>query len=158
MFLIKNISNNKIILDSKTLYPNDEYKTSDLKSLSKAIDLDYIEITKIKDHNDTIYENYLNKNKNRLKLVENKFINNDLKDKLVESFFNYHFNEFNEESIRLIKWFYKQVGFTKDIENEILNLIDDVENYEELTEVLLNNIYPSLLDLYLINEFKEENN
>lgn len=146
---LKNISNEKINVNGKTLNPGDSVKVNDITPFKKSICIKHLEV--IDD------EMILNANEyNDIKEQDKeKFIDSNMKNELIESFFNYHLNKTTKKDIEILKWFYKKIGFTKDINLEVLNLLDDVNNEEEFTEVLLNNIYPELLDLYLVDKTKE---
>ena len=99
--------------------------------------------------------NDLNKLKNLIKLgsirIENLAENesNIQKDEIIESFFNLYFNKSNQNDIKNIVFFYQKIGFTKNLNPELLELLNNVDNAEELTCVLLNTIYPALINEYL---------
>lgn len=81
------------------------------------------------------------------------FIDEGKKYQLMEGFFNFYLDKsVSKENLDLLKWFYKNVGFTSKISDETLNLLDEVKEQEELVEVLLNNIYPELLTQYTNNK------
>lgn len=149
-YRIKNISPNKnnIVIGSKTLKYDDSTTVNDLEPIQTLIDLDYIEVinTNTKTHSSEVIE---------VPAIQPEFIDNNLKPYLLESFFNYYLvKEVSKEDLDRLKWFYKNVGFTNSISQSTLELLDSVENAEELTEVLLNNIYPELFDKY---EIKRKN-
>lgn len=147
-YKIKNVSRtkNNIVIGSRTLKYNDSMNVNEIESLQKLIELNMIEVIypiNIKPSNGTV--DVFKKSQ--------KFIDNGIKIHLIESFFNYYLSkDISKSDLQLLKWFYKNIGFTSNISKETLDLLDEVQNQEELTEVLLNNIYPELFEQYTINE------
>ena len=83
--------------------------------------------------------------------INDKFIDNSMRQSIIEGFFNFYItNEVSEKDLKMLKWFYKNIGFTRGIKQSTLELLEDAEHYEDLAAVLLNNVYPELLDLYLM--------
>lgn len=126
MHKIRNISNQNIIINGTSLSPGKSMKVNDLNKLKNLIKLGSIRI-----------EN----------LAENE--SNIQKDEIIESFFNLYFNKSNQNDIKNIVFFYQKIGFTKNLNPELLELLNNVDNAEELTCVLLNTIYPALINEYL---------
>lgn len=156
LYEIKNKRQNDITIGTKTLKYNDVTIVDDLEPLQKLIDLNYIEVV------NSIHTNISNNtiqpivNHNIVKspnsIVEN-FINDKIKMQLSEIFFNFYLhNDISNDDLTLLKWFYKKIGFTHNISQKTLDLIDDVTHQEELIEILLNNIYPELFDQYTLEE------
>jgi len=135
-YRIRNKKQNEIAIGTRKLKYNETMTVDKLEPLQNLIDLDYIEV---------IYPN--NINITNTILDDKEFIeDNKKKDKLIECFFNYYLDKkISNEDLDLLKWFYKNIGFTSKISNETLNLLDSARNHEELTAVLLNHIYPELL-------------
>jgi hypothetical protein len=134
--IIKNISNANIVIEGKVLVPNE------------ILEVDKIDMKKYKK----FFESNILKQEIENVVVDNKEFNfNDLKNEIISSLFKLYLNEnLDSSNLELLKWFYKNVSITSNIDSKILNLIDDIESSEELIEVLLNHIYPSLLE----NHFK----
>lgn len=145
LYEIKNKKHNDITIGIKTLKYNDTMIVKDLEPLKKLIDLNYIEVIYPADKNII--------NTTETQKLSQPFIEDEKKSKLIESFFNFYLNkDISKEDLNLLKWFYKNVGFTSVISQETLILLDGVQNQEELIEVLLNNIYPELLDKYIFKD------
>lgn len=135
MFIIKNISNDNIVFGKKTLYPGEEIPVQNLTFFQTLINLKKIEV--IKEIN---FEN--NKTK-----INNNYINPNIKKNLIDSLFKlYLHQELSNDDLNVLKQFYKKMGFTRNIKPEILSLLDNVKNSEEFIEILLNNVYPELID------------
>ena len=149
-YKIKNVSPNKnnIVIGTKTLKYNDTTTVGDLESIQALIDLNYIEV--INPSTKTNFSEVI-----EVPIQPSEFIDNNLKSHLLESFFNYYLvKNVSKEDLDRLKWFYKNIGFTNSISQLTLQLLDSIESAEELTEVLLNNIYPELFDKY---EIKRKN-
>lgn len=145
LYEIKNKKHNDITIGTKTLKYNDTMIVKDLEPLKKLIDLNYIEVIYPVD------KNIINITETRK--LSQPFIEDEKKSKLIESFFNFYLNkDISSEDLNLLKWFYKNIGFTNVISQETLILLDGVQNQEELIEILLNNIYPELFDQYTLEE------
>jgi hypothetical protein len=163
LYIVKNISDNNIVIGKGVLKPGKEMRTFNLEPFKKMIDSGFITIEEAKED---IYQAYLNNNQNTRQVqpepnkvtVNNDFVRDNIKQNLVESFFNLYLNkDVSDKELKMLKWFYKNIGFTNKISRETLTLLDEIETGEELIEVLINNIYPELLDLYLDNEREEQN-
>ena len=160
LYIIKNVSENNIVIGKGVLKPNKEMRTYNLKPFQKMIDSGYVELEIVQEN---VYQKQLNNNQDTSQIeqngnktdIKNNFIKENLKQNLIESFFNlYLTKDVSDKDLKLLKWFYKNINYTQGIKSHTLNLLDEVENGEELIEILINHIYPELLDLYFINEEK----
>lgn len=151
-YVIKNISSEDIPIGHGILKSGKSMITFNLQSINEWINNGCVTVQKFNESNND------NHNVNNIDLthtnqVESSFIKNYLYENLIESFFKFYFNQdMQSDDLQIIKWFYKNIGFTSKIKHETLKLIDDVQSKEELIEVLLNNVYPELLELYLSNQ------
>lgn len=144
MYIIKNISNNNIAIDNKILKPGKEMKVLDLDLLQKIIKLKYITVSPLSEKAVIKSESNITKEKSNI------VITNKLAKDLMDSLFKLYLKEeLFDKDIDLLKLFYKHIFITSKLNNKVLHLIDGIENSEELIEVLLNNIYPEFLKLYL---------
>lgn len=142
-YIIKNISPNKnnIVIGKETLKPGNTMRINEIGSLQTLIDIDYIEIIYPKESKPS------NGILEASEVKEKNFIEDEVKQKLIESFFNFYLvKDVSKEDLDILKWFYKNIGFTSNISKNSLDLLDTVNNQEELIEILLNVIYPELLD------------
>lgn len=178
-YTIKNVSTNNVVIGKISLKPNIEMKVENLEPLKKVIDMGYIAVVDVINNNQKIYQNFvkkntslseetvvkaqevitenINKQKVATETIQDVFVKNKLKKNLIEGFFNYYLTkEISNNDLETLKWFYKNIGFTRNIKQEVLELIDGVSNSEELTEVLLNHIYPELLEQYLSQRQSEK--
>lgn len=178
-YTIKNVSTNNVVIGKISLKPNIEMKVENLEPLKKVIDMGYIAVVDVINNNQKIYQNFVKKNtslseetvvkaqevitenitkqKVATETIQDVFVKNKLKKNLIEGFFNYYLTkEISNNDLETLKWFYKNIGFTRNIKQEVLELIDGVSNSEELTEVLLNHIYPELLEQYLSQRQSEK--
>lgn len=74
----------------------------------------------------------------------------EIKERLVPALFTLHFNQdLSDEELSDLKWFYKNIGPTSQLDNNLKSLLDDVNHTEDFIEVLLNNLYPELIKRYL---------
>ncbi|MFW6015070.1 MAG: hypothetical protein ACOCRK_01380 [bacterium] len=164
---IKNISNIELDVSinkekEKILIPGHTTYVDNIQPLKKLLNLKYIKVINCNDNDNDNDNDNNNDNINNTNIV-NKTINNknnidlffqdSIKIKLKELLFNFIFNEENTSSsdLQLLKWFYKKVSFTRNISDETIKLIDEANNQEELMEILLNHIYPELIDLFFKN-------
>jgi hypothetical protein len=148
-YIIKNISPNKndIAIGKDNLKPGCTMRINEIESLKTLIDVKYIEVIYPKESKplDVIVK--------APEVKEKDFIEDEVKQKLIESFFNFYLvKDVSKENLDILKWFYKNIGFTSNISKNSLDLLDAVNNQEELTEILLNVIYPELLDQYSKNK------
>jgi hypothetical protein len=153
-YLIKNISDSNIVIGKEVLKPDEETKVFNIDNLGKIIKKKYVKIKEIKENNEKNIPKKIENNKkenisNKKNIDKGDFITEPLEKELIESFFNFYLNDKEVEGdLELLKWFYKKIGFTKDIDKETLSLLDEANTYEELTVILLNHIYPKLLKIY----------
>lgn len=144
---IKNISIDNIIIFNKILVPEDSINITQeqLEEISSLIENNKlrVEISPIK--RTEIKINSLDDEKT------NQYL--DLKEKIIPALFALQFNQnLVDTQLDDLKWFFKNVGQTSELNNEIKSLIDDVQSDEELIEVLLNHLYPELIKNYFLNK------
>jgi len=127
IFIIKNVSFKKIIIGKKQLFPNEEIPIQNLN----------------------IVQNYINSG-------DIKVLNNDTcdfkysKDEILNSLFSFYLNKsLNNKDFEILIYFFKQMGFSNKISLDKLNLLNNINDREELIEILLNNIYGTLIDFYI---------
>lgn len=71
-------------------------------------------------------------------------------ERIMEAFFAYHLQrELTESQLNDMIWFYRNVGPTSELNEEVKALLNDVTDVEELVTVLLNHLYPALIQRYL---------
>ena len=143
MPIVKNISNDNIIIFNKILVPNTTLKITEeqLDEIERLIEDNKlkVEVTTVKRSETPTKVNINNKD----------FLN--LKERLIPAFFALHLNqELTKVQLEDLKWFFKNVGPTSSLDYYTKSLMDDVESDEELIEVLLNHLYPELIK----NHFK----
>ena len=127
IFIIKNVSFKTIIIGKKQLSPNEEIPIQNLNIVQK-----YIDSKDIKVLNNDIYNFKYSK------------------DEIINSLFNFYLKEqMNNKDFEIVIYFFKQMGFSQKISLDKLNLLNDIKDREELIEILLNNIYGTLIDYYL---------
>jgi hypothetical protein len=153
-------------------------KVENLENLKKVIDMGYIAVVDALDNNQAIYQKFINKTlptpeqtiikaqeviiENTIpkfipEVIQDTFIKDKLKQNIMEGFFSYYLTkDVSDNDLEMLKWFYKNIGFTSQISQEVLDLIDGASNSEELTEVLLNHVYPELLEQYLSKQHNEK--
>ena len=155
LYIVTNVSNDNIIIGKGILKPQKEMETYNLEPYKKLIETGKVTVREDYSASDRIYQNIVNTNKpNESEKID--FIKENLKQNLMEALFNFYLkNEISEKDLPLLKWFYKEVALTNKVKKETLNLLNFVDNADEFLEVLLNNVYPDLLDLYLTQERKK---
>lgn len=121
MFKIKNISNNNINIKEKILHVDETTEINDINDVKTLLNIGYIEII----------------NESRIILD---------KDKLIEAFFNFHLFKCSVEDLELLKTFYTKTKISDGIPKDILNDINNCNNQEEFTEILLNSFYPAMIN------------
>lgn len=145
MPVVKNLTNNNIVVFNKILEP---YKTinltqEQLDELNHLVDTNQIKVEIPTIKRQEIEKADLNEDEKKEIL--------DLKERVMSAFFALHFNQqLSQNQLNDLKWFFKTVGPTSQLDNETKNLIDDVNSDEELIEVLLNHLYPELINNHFI--------
>lgn len=77
----------------------------------------------------------------------------DLKERLIPALFALQFNQqITDIQLEDLIWFYKNIGPTSNIDEETKSLLDDINSDEELIEVLLNHLYPKLIEDHFKNK------
>lgn len=177
LYIIKNISSDNIVVGRTVLQPGSETKTHDLEPFKKMVEKGYLKVKDVRDNNEEIYNNYvkttvsissieqptqeviipeINATKLPVMEIKDKFVNDSIRQNIMEGFFNFYISrEVSEKDLKFLKWFYKNIGFTNKVKPITLDLLEDVDNYEDLAAVLLNNVYPELLEIYLNSENNE---
>ena len=128
IFIIKNVSFKKITIGKKQLFPNEEIPIQNLN----------------------IIQNYINNGD--IKVLNNNILSDFkyLKDEIMNSLFNFYLNKnLNDKDFEILIYFFKQMGFSNKISLDKLNLLNNINDREELIEILLNNIYGTLIDFYI---------
>jgi hypothetical protein len=137
--IVRNTSDHNIIINEKVVLPT--------KSI--AISQDQIE-----DVQNLIDKGMLRLEPQTVNRVENfpKFDESkrqefdEIKARLMPALFSLHLNqELSDEELRDLKWFYKNIGPTSQLDNNLKSLLDDVVHTEEFLEVLLNHLYSELI-------------
>ncbi|AEO93423.1 gp163 [Bacillus phage G] len=147
---IKNVSNNNIIIFNKILEPG------------KSTNINRVQLDEIEDlinSEQLKIEPRQNKKVEKPKMETAAIVNEidkeqflEVKERLIPAFFSLHLNEsLTKEQLKDLIWFFKNVGPTSQLEDEVKSLMNDVASGEELVEVLLNNLYPELINSYLKN-------
>jgi len=156
VYIIKNVSKDNIVVGKISMRPDSEIQVNDIEPYVKMIKTGYLSVKDISNNSQN------NKNLKFIKKqndITNKFIDNTMKKNVMESFFNFYLSkDVSEKDLEILKWFYTNIGFTKDIKKSTLELLENAEHYEDLAVVLLNNIYPELLELYSIDTVEENKN
>lgn len=186
LYIIKNVSNDNIVVGKISFQPGSEVKTQELEPFKKMIEKGYLKVKDVQDNNDEIYKNYIKANtiepvetvvtaqsievpiesepvipQRTISILEVKdqVLNQAIKENLMEAFFKFFIDRnVTDKDLKLIKWFYQNVGITSKVSAETLDLLENAEHYEDLTAVLLNNVYPELLELYLVEKQSENKN
>lgn len=136
--MIKNISKHNIIINEKLLAQNKTMKISEdeLENLSGLIESGMLEVqnTKAFEQQNEDYDHSV------ISGLEN------MKERIIPALFSLHLNlELTEDELIDLKWFFKNVGPTSQLDNNLKSLLDDTNDYEEFLEVLLNHLYPELI-------------
>lgn len=154
LYIIENISNEDITINNGILKPT---KETTINNIELFIDLIKDKKLKIKSH---VIDNNLYIEHDKTIVVPEipvDFISHNIKQQLMEGFFKLYMNEeLNDTELNMLKWFYKDIGLTKDISKSTFDLLENASNKEELIEVLLNNIYSELLDKHF-NKHQRKN-
>ena len=175
LYIIKNISNEKIAVGKLVLQPNMEVKSKDIEPFKTMIEQGYLKIinrdnlketnTKESISEETVKKEVV-KEKDNIKettiketnIKEDNFkeIDKSIKIDMVNCLFNFYTEKnLTQEELNKIKKLYKQELTDKNLlnsyNNEIIDLIDCAETYEDLVAVLLNNVYFELLEIYTNN-------
>lgn len=80
----------------------------------------------------------------------NSFENLATKEDLIEIFFKFHTNvQLDSVELKKLVWFYKNVSPISLLPNHIISDLDEVRDNEELIEILINHIYPELINQFL---------
>lgn len=144
MFKIKNIKqNSNIIVNGKNLIYEDTMKIDKdtLESISSLIENKYLSVEPIIVNR--VSENDLIK---ILSVDELSLIKENVKS-MIEIFYKFHVNvPIEEEELKKIVWFYKNVSPISTLPSSIKDELDYVEDQEQLIEILINQIYPILLE------------
>ena len=162
LYVVTNISDVEIPIGKGFLKPGKEMETFNLEPFKKLIETGVVKAREceyiipkeiIEDIKISTEEKQLVKPESENQV---DFIKENLKHDLVESCFNlYLHRDLSEKDLRLLKWFYKNIALTNKVKPMTLSLLDSVENYDDFIEVLLNNVYPELFELYLTHERKK---
>lgn len=195
LYIIKNISNDNIVVGKISFRPGSEVKVQDLEPFKKMIEKGYLNVKDVQDNNDEIYKSYIKANMTEQQVaiksieepvnivapmqepiqepiqesvqqkavsileVKDKVLNQAIKENLMEAFFKFYIDKnVSDKDLKLIKWFYQNIGITSKVSTETLDLLENADHYEDLTAVLLNNVYPELLELYLVEKQHENKN
>lgn len=185
LYIIKNISNEKIAVGKLVLQPNMEVKSKNIEPFKTMIEQGYLKIinrdnlketnTKESISEETVKKEVV-KEKDNIKettikettiketnIKEDNFkeIDKSIKIDMVNCLFNFYTEKnLTQEELNKIKKLYKQELIDKCLidknllnsyNNEIFDLIDCAETYEDLVAVLLNNVYFELLEIYTNN-------
>ena len=118
--IIKNISNNNINIYNKILKPYETIEIDNIEEVITLLNIGYIE--------------FVNEKEKRYS-----------KERILESFFNFHLNKCTKEDLEIIKTFYSKMF--PNVNQDMKDQIREMETAEELIEVLLNSFYPKLINL-----------
>lgn len=155
MPVIKNISNSNIILsDNKTLSKNQSIMLSDEQLLPyyNLISSGMLEVVDFKiENNEKKIEEVKKENIDfkEVKIEINKELDEIVKDTMESLFAHYFMEDLTFEQVETLKWFYQNIGPTSTLSHGLKAMLNDVKNGEELTEILLNHLYPALLKKYI---------
>lgn len=156
MYEIKNMTNYDIIINNKPLFPKQKIWINSVDEYKKIINLGYIKIINCNNNGD-YDKGEIEKNINPIKEKKYKQIQveDELnKDKLIEIIFKLFVGEeLSRSELSQIKLFYREMCFTKNVSEETIKLLNDVECSEELIEVLINNIYSELINKFIDNKY-----
>jgi hypothetical protein len=144
MIILKNISTYDIIINKKTIYPDKTVKVEDeqLEDLQKLIDDGLLEVQKQTVNRVEQKEITLNESQ------QGKY--DAMKNRMIDAFFSHYFQQdLTIQQIEDLKWFYLNIGPTVNVSQDLKLMLSDVESGDELTEVLLNHIYPEMIKNYL---------
>lgn len=127
-YVVKNVSNRPIIIDNKTVQSNQKVITENYNELEPYIKKNMIICSN--------YKNHMTKNANKKDIIKND---------LIMSNYKLYFNEeLNDSDIDNIKYTYKNIFKLNDNLNNKLN---NIKNKNDLLLLLINEIYPYLLNL-----------
>lgn len=74
------------------------------------------------------------------------------KNELIEIIFKFHTSkELSQDELKKLIWFYTTIHPINHLGDSVKNDMDYINNHEELIEILINQMYPKLIDLYLNN-------
>lgn len=72
------------------------------------------------------------------------------KEELIEIMFKFHTcSELTQNELKKLMWFYKTIHPINNLDKSVKDDMDNINNHEELIEILINQIYPLLIDNYL---------
>ncbi|MNJ90196.1 hypothetical protein D3C87_77900 [compost metagenome] len=141
MFVVRNISPHNIIINEKSIaYDKTTKVTEDqLENLQSLIQDGLLKV-----------ESKYNSNVEQTNNEELKEKFEEIKNRIVPAFFSLHFNQdLSNEELQDLKWFFKNIGPTSKVNNNLKELLDSVKSTEEFIEVLLNHLYPELIKINL---------
>lgn len=141
MIIVRNVSPHNIIINEKSIaYDKTTKVTEDqLENLQSLIKDGLLRV----ESKYTSNAEYTNSEE-----IKDKF--KETKDKIVPALFSLHLNQdLSSEELSDLKWFFKNIGPTSQINNSLKNLLDDVNSTEEFLEILLNHLYPELIKISL---------
>lgn len=144
MFKIKNIKqNSNIIVSGKNLVYGDTMKVDKdtLESINSLIESQYLSVEPI-TVNRVVEEDSIK----TLSINELQQVKEDVKS-MIEIFYKFHTNvPIDNEELRKMIWFYKNVSPISNLSSNIKDDLDLANDQEELIEILINQIYPTLLE------------
>lgn len=141
MPIIRNMSDHNIIINEKVVLPTRTIVVSNeqLEDLQKLIDNGML-----KHEQQTVHRIETTISNDNIKQFDS------IKERILPALFSLHFNQdLTIEQLHDLKWFFKNVGPTSQLDNNLKLLLDDVNHTEEFLEVLLNHLYPELIKNYL---------
>lgn len=173
-YLLINKSNDRINLFGKIIYPKQEWIVTNIEAYKKLINSgllkvipQQVEVEVIKtaeekmlereqQNNTAIYMNIENELtepiKESIKLEDKNKLLQDIKkypykDEILKALFHFYIDRtISSDDLKYIKSFYKEIGLTSLLSEKDLKQLDDIMNYEELIAMLLNTIYPKLIE------------
>lgn len=129
LYKIINTTNTNLVVNNKTIRLNESLKVDSdtLEQIASLIEDGTIKVEKIKNKKSEIF------NKND--------------EDLIEVFFKFHTNQkLTQQELNSLVYFHKNIGPISYLPEIIKNDLDEVSSEEELIEILINQIYPALIE------------
>ena len=144
LYLVTNISDNNITHGDDTIKPTETRHMLNVDDLKIMFKMGHMSCEIIGEEKVVVEKTLIEEKSEK---SEEKFINKNQNIELTESLFKFYLNEkMFKRDIEALKKMYKNLIIFHQIDNSILELLNDVNNREELVEILLNHIYPAMLN------------
>ena len=162
-YIVKNISRDRINILGRIIQPKQEILTFNINPYRKMInegfltaeaenvelevrDKPVIQANEINTQDDAKELNNSSDNSKELNFINIANSSVD-KEELLQSLFHFYIDrKLTKEDLDNVKQFYNIIGLTNNLSMKDKELFNKSSNYEELITVLLNNVYPYILD------------